>query len=233
MASKRPRKHSALVASAIALLAWVQAPAILAANSPQLDRCYDELAILSEAPLLTLERYPAYLLQRLDGEAGEQPSAELDRCEAQLSALVAENRVLNPGLLNQLCSQSERIPRDYAHLQTYLRGMPSMQCESQWFDALTPGQWQQLQPQLARISNLEYDCIQALEALPKGGQLRERMARATQRLMGATRIVFTAQWRETLAGLPEAVASALTERERQLEDCERLLTNRLAAIYDE
>jgi hypothetical protein len=108
-----------------------------------------------------------------------------------------------------------------------------MQCESQWFDALTPGQWQQLQPHLARINNLEYDCTLALEALTKGGRMRERMAQTTQRLIGATRIVFTAHWRNTLSGLPETVASALAERERQLAQCERLLTDRLAAIDDE
>jgi hypothetical protein len=59
------------------------------------------------------------------------------------------------------------------------------------------------------------------------------MAQASQRLIGATRIVFTAQWRNTLSGLPDSVVSALAERERQLEHCERLLTERLAAIDDE
>lgn len=233
MASKRPRKHSALVASALILVLCGLSPATLAADSTQLERCYEELAVLSEAPLRTLERYPAYLLQRHQAHFDSTVSEELAQCETRLSALVAENRELNPGLLNQLCSRSQRIPRDYTSLQTYLMGIPSLHCESQWFDALTPAQWQQLQPQLARINSLEYDCTRALEALARGGRLREQLAQTTQRLISLSRRVFTAQWQATVAELPDDVAMALAERERQLSQCERLLTDQLAAAHVE
>lgn len=233
MASKRPRKHSALVASALTLLLWILSPATLAAESIQLERCYEELAVLSEAPLRTLERYPAYLLQRHRTQLDSPVSDGLAQCETRLSALVAENRSLNPGLLNQLCSRSQRIPRDYTNLQTYLMGIPSLQCESQWFDALTPTQWQQLQPQLARINSLDYECTRALEALARGGRLREQLAQTTQRLVSLSHRVFTVHWQATLAELPDNVAMALAERERQLSECERLLTDRLAAAHVE
>ncbi len=232
MASKRPRKHSALVASILLLVLWGLPPASLAADATQLERCYKELAVLSERPLRTLDRYPRYLLQRYQAHTGADIPEELNRCETQLSILVAENRQLNPGLLNQLCSRTDSVPRDYASLQTYLMGIPSLQCESQWFDALTPAQWQQLQPQLARVNSLEYDCTQALEALARGGRLREQQAQTIQRLISLSRRVFTAQWRTTLSELPDDVASALVEREHQLAQCERLLTDQLAAAHD-
>jgi len=231
VASKRLRKLSALVASSLALLSL--APAALADAPAQLERCYEELAVLSETPLRTLDRYPRYLLQRHQALPGGEPSAELAACETRLSALVTENRQLHPGLLNQLCSRSERVPRDYAGMQTYLVGIPSLQCESRWFDALTPTQWEQLQPQLARINNLELDCTRALEALARGGRLREQLAQATGRLISLSRRVFTAQWRTTLADLPDDVAVALVEREQQLDQCERLLTEQLAAAHVE
>ncbi|MEP4601708.1 MAG: hypothetical protein ABJZ98_12460 [Saccharospirillum sp.] len=231
MVSKRPRKLSALVASSLALLSM--APVALADAPAQLERCYEELAVLSETPLRTLDRYPRYLLQRYQTLPGTEASAELAACETRLSALVTENRQLHPGLLNKLCSQSERVPRDYAGLQTYLMGIPSLQCESRWFDALTPAQWQQLQPQLARINNLEQECTRALEALDRGGRLREQLAQTTGRLISLSRRVFTAQWRTTLAGLPDDVAAALVEREQQLDQCEHVLTEQLAAAHVE
>lgn len=230
MLNKRLKRHNALGASALILLLWSLAPVTLAAGLSQLERCYDELAILSDAPLRTLDRYPAYLLQRHQGQDGADMTAELIRCESQLSALVASNRQLNPGLLNRLCSENERIPRDYAGLQTYLIGIPSMQCENQWFDALTPAQWESVQPQLARINSLEFDCTQALESLARGGRLRESSAQTTGRLIRLSRLVFTAQWQATLSTLPDEVAFALVERERQLDQCERLLTQQLGAV---
>lgn len=233
MASKRPRKHSALVANALLLVLWGLSSATLAVESTQLERCYEELSVLSKEPLRTLDRYPTYLLQRHQAHIGADIPEELNRCESQLSILVAENRQLNPGLLNQLCSRSERVPRDYASLQTYMMGIPSLQCESQWFDALTPAQWEQLQPQLARINSLEYECTRALEALARGGRLREMLAQTTQRLISLSRRVFTAQWRTTLTELPDEVATALAEREHQLDQCERLLTDQLAATHVE
>lgn len=208
-------------------------PATLAADPTQLERCYEELAVLSDAPLRTLDRYPAYLLRRHQAQVDLPVSEELDQCETRLSALVVENRALNPGLLNQLCSRSQRIPRDYISLKTYLMGIPSLHCESQWFDALTTAQWQQLQPQLARINSLEYECTRALEALARGGRLREQLAHTTQRLISLSRRVFTAQWQSTLAELPDEVAMALAERESQLSQCERLLTDRLAVSHVE
>ena len=189
--------------------------------------------MLSETPLRTLDRYPRYLLNRYQTLSGTEATSELAACETRLSALVTENRQLHPGLLSQLCSQSERVPRDYAGLQTYLMGIPSLQCESRWFDALTPAQWQQLQPQLARINNLEQECTRALEALDRGGRLREQLAQTTGRLISLSRRVFTAQWRTTLAGLPDDVAAALVEREQQLDQCEHVLTEQLAAAHVE
>lgn len=231
MASKRPRKLSALVASGLVLLSL--APAALADAPAQLERCYEELAVLSESPLRTLDRYPRYLLHRHQTLPGAETSAALVACETRLSALVTENRELHPGLLNRLCTQSERVPRDYAGLQTYLMGIPDLQCESHWFDALTPAQWQQLQPQLARINNLEHDCTRALEALARGGRLREQLAQTTGRLIRLSRRVFTAPWRTTLAGLPAGVAAALVVREQQLDQCEHLLTEQLATAHVE
>lgn len=234
MASKRPRKLSALVASSLVLVLTGQAPAALADTPAQLQRCYETLATLSESPLRTLDRYPGYLLQRHENlAAGTAASAELTQCEARLSDLVADNRQRFPGLLNRLCSQTERAPQDYAGLQTYLMGIPDMHCENDWFDALTPAQWQQLQPQLARISNLEHDCTRALAALAREGRLREQFARTTARLISLSRQVFSARWRTTLAGLPEPVAAALVEREQQLAHCERLLSEQLATAHVE
>ncbi|WP_028671693.1 hypothetical protein [Saccharospirillum impatiens] len=233
MASKRLRKHSALVASALALSLLSHIPAAFADDTNQLERCYEELAVLSESPLRTLDRYPRYLLQRHQASQGSDLSEDLARCESQLSVLVAENRQLNPGLLSRLCNQSERVPRGYDDLQTYMMGIPSLQCESQWFDALTPAQWQQLQPQLARINALEYDCTLALESLARGGRLREQLAQTTQRLISLSRRVFTPRWNSTLNSLPAEVALALTERESQLDQCERLLTDQLAVIHVE
>ncbi len=217
-----------LVASAVSLWGW--AGTALAADRPsQLQRCQTTLAKVARQPLLTLEHYPGYLLERHLTPPPDEPNPQLEWCETTLWAQVSENLKLQPALVNAECSRSERIPNSYAGLRTYFMGIPNLRCEADWFSELSPAQWQQLQPMLADLNLLEYDCYQGLEALARDGQLWVGQARSFYHAVMLSRKVFDQRWGDRLVGLSEAPKQALQKRWDQLTQCERILERELDA----
>lgn len=221
--AKTVRKARAAALAASLGLGLALAGLAQAEPATQLERCQQTLAHVSTRPLVTLEYYPAYLLQRLKQPIPVGDEQELDWCEQTLWAQVDENLKQQPALVNNECRREDRIPQDYRALQTYYQGIPNLACDAGWFIELTPRQWQRLQPMLAELNALEVQCYQGLEALARGGNIRLGQARGLYQVVSLSRKVFQRRWQSLLVELEGMPRQALERRERQLGECEALL----------
>ena len=218
------RKAGLLVAASLGWLiaAWVQA-----AETTQFERCQATLARVVQQPLLTFDIYPDYLLDRHRSDRPIGPAQGLAWCESTLWAQVSRNLEQQPALVRAECSRSQRIPNDYRGLRSYFMGIPNLACEAGWFTELTPEQWKRVQPMLADLNTLEYDCYQGLEALARGGSLRRSQAQSMYNAVMLSRKVFEKRWGTLLEGLNALPREALQDRQAQLAQCESILAEAL------
>jgi len=222
------RKAGLLAAS----LGWLLAAWVQAAEPTQFERCQATLARIVQQPLLTLELYPRYLLDRLQNSRPSGPIQGLEWCESTLWAQVSQSLEQQPALISSECRRTERIPRDYQGLRTYFMGIPNLACEAGWFTELTPAQWEQVQPMLADMNTLEYDCYQGLEALARGGRIRRGQAQSMYNAVMLSRKVFDKRWDTLLQSLSAIPREALRQRQDQLAQCESILEKALADSFE-
>ncbi|GGX38416.1 hypothetical protein [Saccharospirillum salsuginis] len=212
---------------AAASLGWLLAAWVQAAGTTQFERCQTTLARVVQQPLLTFELYPRYLLDRHQNPRPSGPAQGLAWCESTLWAQVSQNLEQQSALVSSECRRSQRIPRDYRGLQSYFMGIPNLACETGWFTELTPRQWERVQPMLADMNTLEYDCYQGLEALARGGEIRRSQAKSMYNAVMLSRKVFEKRWETLLQELSTVPREALQEREAQLSQCESILEQAL------